>query len=95
MLLLAIIAHSPGHGYAIAAKLKDQSDDAFDIAEGTIYPALHRLERGGSLRSDWQKVDGRRRRVYQITANGERMFTSQTETWLNLQQNIRLVLGGA
>lgn len=95
MLLLAIIAASPGHGYAIAQNLRDRSDGAFDLPEGTIYPALHRLERKGFLNSNWQKAEGRNRRVYDVTPEGSRMLASQTETWAAMQHSIKLVLGGA
>ena len=70
LLLLAAVRNQPAHGYAIAETLRSRSDGAFDLPEGTLYPALHRLERGGLLSSRWSEVNGRRRRVYQLTARG-------------------------
>jgi DNA-binding PadR family transcriptional regulator len=95
MLLLAIIARTPDHGYAIASRLHNQSDGQFDLAEGTLYPALHRLEANGWAVSNWQKADGRRRRVYQITETGQHMLAEQISIWDGLQTGIRLVLRGA
>lgn len=95
MLLLAIIGRTPGHGYAILSSLYDLSDGTFDLPEGTIYPALHRLEDKGYLTSTWQKVEGRRRRMYQITEVGAQVYGEQTAIWDNLQHSIRLVLGAS
>lgn len=95
MLLLAVISRSSGHGYAIAAHLHDQSNGQFDLAEGTLYPALHRLEANGWAISNWQKADGRRRRVYQITGEGQRVLSEQVAIWDSLQTGIRLVLRGS
>ena len=61
-LLLAIVADEPAHGYRIIEKLKRRSGGAFDLPEGTVYPALHRLEESGLLSSSWASGSGRRRR---------------------------------
>ena len=70
MLLLAVLAAGPGHGYSIITRLRDRSSGAFDLPEGTVYPALHRLETAGLLDSNWDVVAGRRRRLYRLTAAG-------------------------
>ena len=68
LLLLATLADEPAHGYLVVERLKQRSSGAFELAEGTVYPALYRLERAGLLASSWSSVGGRRRRVYELTA---------------------------
>jgi PadR family transcriptional regulator, regulatory protein PadR len=72
LLLLSVLAAGPRHGYAIISALRERSGGTFDLPEGTVYPALHRLEDGGLLASSWADVTGRRRRVYGLTDNGAR-----------------------
>src|SRR5579875_159223 len=95
LLLLAVIGRRPAHGYAIIAALRDESGGAFDLPEGTVYPALHRLERGGLLASDWAEVDGRRRRIYRITAAGHAALAERSRVWLGFAAGVRAVLGGS
>jgi len=77
LLLLSVIAAEPAHGYAVIERLRSKSAGAFDLEEGTVYPALHRLERGGSLSSRWESREGRKRRVYRVTAQGRRALGEQ------------------
>jgi PadR family transcriptional regulator, regulatory protein PadR len=70
MLLLAIVDDGPAHGYAILEALRVRSDEAIDLPEGTVYPALHRLEKAGLLASSWDTSSGRRRRIYRVTKRG-------------------------
>ena len=65
LLLLSSLSAGPAHGYAVIAALRDRSEGTFDLPEGTIYPALHRLEDAGLLGSSWADAGGRRRRVYE------------------------------
>ena len=58
------------HGYAVVEELRGTSDGTFDLAEGTVYPALYRLEAAGLLASSWSTASGRRRRTYRLTARG-------------------------
>jgi transcriptional regulator len=81
LLLLAAVQPGPAHGYAIAQTLRTRSGDAFDMPEGTLYPALHRLEEGGLLASRWLRVAGRRRRVYRLTSAGRRALADQRLQW--------------
>ena len=81
LLLLAIIAAEPAHGYRIIEQLKRRSGGAFNLAEGTVYPALHRLEQSGLLSSSWAKGSGRRRRVYRVTSRGRRALASEQRDW--------------
>ena len=71
-LLLAVLEPGPQHGYAVIEALRSGSDGALDLPTGTVYPALHRLERAGLIASDWQTVGGRRRRAYHLTAGRAR-----------------------
>ena len=68
--LLAVLADRPVHGYAVIEALRQRSGGAFDLAEGTVYPALHRFEREGLLSSTWHPEAGRPRRVYALTPRG-------------------------
>ena len=70
LLLLSVLAAGPAHCYAIISALRERSEGTFDLPEGTIYPALHRLEDAGLLSSAWADGDGRRRRVYALTSAG-------------------------
>ncbi len=82
LLLLAVVREGPLHGYAIIEELRRRSGGAFDLPEGTIYPALHRLERSKLLRSRWQSVGPRRRRrVYRLTRHGEAAFEEEKDQW--------------
>jgi DNA-binding PadR family transcriptional regulator len=80
-LVLAVLADHSLHGYAVIEELKTRSGGELDLPEGTVYPALHRLERRGLLRSAWTKAEGRRRRVYRLTASGRRELASRTREW--------------
>ena len=71
-LLLSVLEAGPRHGYAVIEAVRTGSGGAFDLQTGTIYPALHRLERAGFIRSHWKVIGGRRRREYELTASGQR-----------------------
>jgi PadR family transcriptional regulator PadR len=79
--VLAVIARGPLHGYAIIEELKTRSGGELDLPEGTVYPALHRLERRGLLKSAWSRGEGRRRRVYRLTASGRRELEARAREW--------------
>jgi DNA-binding PadR family transcriptional regulator len=81
LLLMGVLRRRPAHGYAIIAALRERSEGTFDLAEGTIYPALHRLERVGLVESSLESVQGRRRRTYALTARGRREFLAQRRAW--------------
>lgn len=94
LLLLAAIQPGPAHGYAVAEALRARSKGAFDLPEGTLYPALHRLEHGGLLTSRWSEVNGRRRRVYQLTAKGQKSLATRHDEWLDFSRAVHSVVGG-
>src|SRR5437773_3074914 len=78
MIVLAALSAGPAHGYAVIEEIKRRSGQAFDLPEGTVYPALHRLEDAGLLASRWETAEsGRRRRVYTLTKRGSRALTDQ------------------
>ncbi len=80
-LLLAVLEEGPRHGYAVIEALRAASAGRFDLPTGTVYPALHRLERAGLLRGRWSTVGGRRRRTYELTASGRRALSQERGAW--------------
>ena len=94
LLLLSVVSANPGHGYAIAEALRARSDAVIDLAEGTLYPALHRLERSGWIAGRWTEVNGRRRRIYRLTAKGRRALTHKREEWNLFARSVDAVAGG-
>ena len=93
MLLLAALAAGAAHGYAIITALRQRSGSTFDLPEGTIYPALHRLEQSGLLQSSWTTVSGRRRRVYALTKRGRAVLAERREAWSTFSGAVAAVLG--
>ncbi|MPZ99865.1 MAG: PadR family transcriptional regulator [Dehalococcoidia bacterium] len=95
MLLLAIVGWGPAHGYAIIEQLRQRSGAVFDLSEGTVYPALHRLEGTGLLASEWTAGAGRRRRVYSLTARGREALRQREQDWQGYARAVTAVLGGS
>lgn len=91
-LILAILAAESLHGYAVIEALKSRSDGVLALPEGTVYPALHRLEADGLLDSEWSTASGRRRRVYSITRRGEKELGASRERWRLFSSTIEAVL---
>jgi len=81
LLLLAVLADGPAHGYAVIESLRLRSSGWFDLPEGTVYPALHRLESQGLLRSHWQETAPRRRRIYELTPKGRQVLALRQDEW--------------
>jgi PadR family transcriptional regulator PadR len=93
MIVLAALAAGPAHGYAVIEQIRRRSGRAFDLPEGTVYPALHRLEQAGLLASRWVTAEsGRRRRVYALTRRGERALAERRAVWRQFSDAIRGVL---
>jgi transcriptional regulator len=90
-MILAVVATEPLHGYAIIEELKRRSGGALSLPEGTVYPALHRLERSGLLESDWSD-QGRRRRVYRLTSRGRRELGQRRKSWREFTSTVEAVL---
>jgi PadR family transcriptional regulator PadR len=91
-LLLAILAAGPAHGYAVIDELRRRSGEAFDLPEGTVYPALHRLEDAGLVASRWATVAGRRRRVYRMTRRGRGALARERREWAGFAEAVEAVL---
>lgn len=92
-MLLAVLSHGPLHGYGVAEELKRRSGGEFDLAEGTIYPALHRMESAGLLTSRWEVVGGRRRRVYALSSSGRHAVVQRRSTWQAFRVAVDAVFG--
>jgi PadR family transcriptional regulator, regulatory protein PadR len=93
VLLLAALNDGPLHGYAIKEALRDGSGGRFDLPTGTVYPALHRLERAGLISGSWSVVDGRRRRSYQLTAEGHKKLAGERANWREFATAVTTLLG--
>jgi DNA-binding PadR family transcriptional regulator len=91
-LVLAVLGDGPAHGYAIIDELKRRSGGAFDLAEGTVYPVLHRLEAEGLLTSRWSTAAGRRRRVYRLTRRGRTALGERRSDWREFARAVEAVL---
>jgi DNA-binding PadR family transcriptional regulator len=96
LLLLSVLARGPAHGYAVISALRERSDGAFDLPEGTVYPALHRLERRSLLRARWERAGddegGRRRKVYALTSEGEAALRAERHRWRRFVQGVGTVI---
>jgi len=93
LLLLSVLAAGPAHGYAIISALRARSAGTFDLPEGTVYPALHRLEDAGLLASSWADTDGRKRRVYALTSKGATALAAEQTEWKRFATGVQQVLG--
>ena len=94
-MLLAALAAGPAHGYMVIESLREASGGAFDLPEGTVYPALHRLEQSGLIKSRWSQESGRRRRIYGLTAKGRRVLDNHRGEWRTFAGAMEAVLGAA
>jgi PadR family transcriptional regulator, regulatory protein PadR len=93
LLLTTLRDDGPAHGYALIASLRDRSHGAFDLPEGTVYPALHRLERDGLVDSEWDAGAARRRRVYRLTPAGATVLAAKRRDWREFARGMQTVLG--
>jgi PadR family transcriptional regulator, regulatory protein PadR len=93
LLLLSVLAAGPAHGYAVITAVRERSEGTFDLPEGTIYPALHRLEAGGLLASNWADAGGRRRRVYALTDRGAAALAAEQAQWWRFAAGVQALLG--
>ena len=93
LLLLAVLGSRAAHGYAVIEALRRSSGGLFDLPEGTIYPALHRLESQGLLASRWVDRTPRRRRVYELTAKGRRSLARRESEWRAFSQAVDATVG--
>ncbi len=92
LLLLAVLRARPAHGYAIVTALSERSGGVCDFPEGTVYPALQKLEREGLVTSEWDRDGARKRRVYHITRAGGAALAKKSENWKRLARGVHAVL---
>src|SRR5437588_4197104 len=96
MIILAALASEPAHGYGVIQEIRKRSRGNFDLPEGTVYPALHRLEKNGLLASRWvDGPSGRRRRVYALTRRGNSALSTHRATWRRFSGAVQGLLGKA
>jgi PadR family transcriptional regulator PadR len=94
-LILEALVHEPSHGYRIAQRIKQRSQGVLDFKEGTLYPALHKLENEGLVESYDGVEQGRPRRYYRITNSGHAALTKDRLEWRELSQAVTMILGEA
>ena len=93
LLVLKTLSWGPMHGYGIASWIESATDDVLRVEEGSLYPALYRMERRGWLSSEWSVTDtGRRARFYRLTRTGRAQFAAEQESWDRLTLAVRAVL---
>src|SRR5262247_3948640 len=93
LLILKIVALGPVHGYAIATRLQQVSRDVVQVPQGSLYPALHRLENRGLLAAEWDQTEtGREVKFYKLTRKGRSVLESETASWQRLTQAVSLIL---
>jgi PadR family transcriptional regulator, regulatory protein PadR len=99
LLILKAVAVDPLHGYAIAQRLEQVSRGVVQVPEGSLYPALHRLENRGVLGADWKKTEtGREAKFYRLTRKGRKQLEAHAASWTRLTEAVGLILamdGGA
>lgn len=93
LLILRVLALGPLHGWGISQRIRDISEDTFRVTQGSLYPALHRLEGKGLLDAEWVMSDTYRRvKSYRLTAAGRRALTAETRSWLQYAHGVQLIL---
>src|SRR6202049_220815 len=93
LLILKVIALGPVHGYAIAQRLEQVSRGVVQVPEGSLYPALHRLENRGLLAADWKETEtGREAKFYRLTRKGHKQLQTETASWGRLAEAVGLIL---
>jgi PadR family transcriptional regulator PadR len=93
MLILKVVALGPIHGYAISQRIQQISKDFFQVHQGSLYPALHRLEDRGWLHPDWKETEtGREAKFYTLTRKGRKQLDTEMLNWERLSDAIKLIL---
>jgi DNA-binding PadR family transcriptional regulator len=96
VLILSLLSEQPMYGYQMAKELAARSQGVFDLQEGTLYPALHRMEKEGLLSSYWEVIEeGPSRKYYTITEQGKDMLASKSQAWTGFARALLRVLEGA
>jgi len=93
LLILKVVALGPVHGYGIAQRIRQISKDVLQVQQGSLYPALHRLEKRAWLQSEWGESDnGRQAKFYRLSAKGRKQLAAEEETWNRLAKAVGLIL---
>jgi PadR family transcriptional regulator, regulatory protein PadR len=93
MLILKVVAFGPIHGYAISQRIQQISKDLFQVPEGSLYPALHRLEDRGWLNAEWEETEtGREAKFYTLTRAGKKQLNTEMVNWERLSEAVALIL---
>jgi PadR family transcriptional regulator PadR len=96
MLVLQTLSREPMHGFAIARWIRETTNDALQLEEGTLYPALYRMERKGWISSQWRKTENNRKaRYYSLTVAGRKQLEVESDGWLNMSRAIGRVMRAA
>jgi transcriptional regulator len=93
LVLRTLVTQGPSHGYALCARIRAASDELLRVEEGSLYPALHRMEQEGWLKSSWCVTEkGRKAKLYEITKKGRSQLAHEEESWDRLTRGVALVL---
>src|SRR3954465_3843717 len=93
MLILKSLQHEPMHGFGISVRIRQMSDEVLQVEQGSLYPALYRLEDQGWISAEWGVSENNRKaRFYKLTARGRKQLNAETENWARLSSAINLVL---
>lgn len=93
LLILKVVALGPVHGYGISQRIRQISSEVLQVQQGSLYPALHRLEERGWLEADWGESDkGRQAKFYKLSGKGRKQLAAEEETWNRLSRAVALIL---
>jgi PadR family transcriptional regulator, regulatory protein PadR len=93
LLILKVVALGPVHGYGISQRIRHISQEVLQVQQGSLYPALHRLEKRGWLLADWGESDnGREAKFYRLSAQGRKQLAAEEQTWARLSHAVALIL---
>ena len=96
LLILKSLQNEPMHGFGISVRIRQMSDEVLQVEQGSLYPALYRLEERGWIKAEWGVSENNRRaRFYELTAAGRKQLTTETDEWRRVSAAINLVLKGA
>jgi transcriptional regulator len=96
LLILETLRRGPNHGFGVALSIEESSTGLLRVEEGSLYPALHRLEKAGLIEAEWQTTtNSRRARVYKLTTAGRKRLKQIEKSWATLSEGVRRVLGWA
>jgi PadR family transcriptional regulator PadR len=93
LLILKVVALGPIHGYGISQRIRQISEDVLQVQQGSLYPALHRLEKRGWIEADWgESENGRQAKFYRLSPKGKKQLAEEQETWGRLSRAVTLIV---